>query len=198
MGVASTSTKNTGFTLVELMITVGIVGILASVAIPTFKGFVRKTKWSEATTIMKTITTGAIAYYQAEHWAQGMVTSGGTGSRSHCTPSSAYTYTPGAAANWKQHKKYIPTPHPMYRAAFDAVNFRVADPILLQYVFSSYVWGASVCGHPANKNNLYYVDVRGDLDGDGAFGGGRWRMCSNSKNEMYRCSWRKHWDLDEW
>lgn len=40
--------KNKGFTLVELMVTVMIVGLLASFALPTYRDYTKKARWAEA------------------------------------------------------------------------------------------------------------------------------------------------------
>lgn len=42
------SEKNSGFTLIELMIVVSIVGIIASIAIPSYQGYVMKTQINQA------------------------------------------------------------------------------------------------------------------------------------------------------
>lgn len=61
-------TKNDkGFTLLELMIVVAIIGILAAVAIPGFMAYIRNSKTSEAKTNLDAIKTGAIAWFEAEH-----------------------------------------------------------------------------------------------------------------------------------
>ncbi len=44
--------KNKGFTLVELMVTLGIVGILLSFAVPGYKDYIDKAKISEAISLM--------------------------------------------------------------------------------------------------------------------------------------------------
>jgi type IV pilus assembly protein PilA len=47
-----TSAKSTGFTLIELMITVAIVGILAAVAMPAYRDYIIRSQVSEALILM--------------------------------------------------------------------------------------------------------------------------------------------------
>ncbi len=47
-----TRKQSTGFTLIELMITVSIVGILASIAYPSYRGYILKSKRAEARTAL--------------------------------------------------------------------------------------------------------------------------------------------------
>jgi type IV pilus assembly protein PilA len=55
-----------GFTLIELMIVVAIIGILAAIAIPNFLRFQAKSKQSEAKTNLGGIFTAEISYF-GEH-----------------------------------------------------------------------------------------------------------------------------------
>lgn len=57
--------KNKGFTLVELMVVILIVGILASIAVPLMKARLDKAKWSEACSTAGTIRR-AVRNYAAE------------------------------------------------------------------------------------------------------------------------------------
>ena len=59
-----------GFTLIELMVVVLIVGILAAVAIPILRGRIDAAKWSEGKAMMGSIAT-AIRAYAAEKGATG-------------------------------------------------------------------------------------------------------------------------------
>ncbi len=52
-----------GFTLIELMIVVAIIGILAAIAIPNFLKFQAKSKMSEAKTNLGAIYTGQLAFF---------------------------------------------------------------------------------------------------------------------------------------
>ncbi|MES2856243.1 MAG: prepilin-type N-terminal cleavage/methylation domain-containing protein [Bdellovibrionota bacterium] len=51
-----------GFSLIELMIVVAIIGILATIAVPNFQKFQAKAKQSEAKTALSAIYTGEKAY----------------------------------------------------------------------------------------------------------------------------------------
>lgn len=58
--------KRKGFTLIELMVVIFIVGILAAVAIPIMRGRIDSAKWSEGRAAAGSIRTAARAFC-AEH-----------------------------------------------------------------------------------------------------------------------------------
>ncbi|HEX7664155.1 MAG TPA: prepilin-type N-terminal cleavage/methylation domain-containing protein [Polyangiaceae bacterium] len=55
--------RSTGFTLVELMITVAIVGVLAVIAVVSYNSIVRRSHTSEATQMVSTIKVAQEAYH---------------------------------------------------------------------------------------------------------------------------------------
>ena len=56
-------TTESGFTLIELMIVVAIIGILSVVAIPTFDGYQKKAKKAEAKIALSNLYTGEKVFY---------------------------------------------------------------------------------------------------------------------------------------
>ncbi len=56
--------KQQGFTLIELMIVVAIIGVLSAFAIPAYKDYVRKSEVASAVATMKSLITPAELYYQ--------------------------------------------------------------------------------------------------------------------------------------
>ena len=76
--MASNSTPHTmtvlshrGFTLVELMIVVVILGLLAVIAVPALQKYMRKAKTAEARVQIAKIYDGASGYFKTEHVARG-------------------------------------------------------------------------------------------------------------------------------
>lgn len=58
--------KQSGFTLIELMIVVAIIGVLSAIAVPAYKDYVTKSEVASTVATLKSIITPAELYYQEE------------------------------------------------------------------------------------------------------------------------------------
>lgn len=58
------SYQQTGFTLIELMIVIAVIGVLASIAIPSYSDYIKRGKAAEATSNLATLRVKMEQYYQ--------------------------------------------------------------------------------------------------------------------------------------
>jgi len=129
-----------GFTLVELMIVVVILGILAAVAIPAFTRYVKRSKTSEASGNIAKIYQGEVTYYQS------------VGDRAQPPTFVAATANPGTPSASK---------FPANVAAWTAAEWAAIGFSLDSAHYYQYSTTASA--------DSFSASAVGNLDGDGAY-----------------------------
>jgi type IV pilus assembly protein PilE len=87
------SVSQQGFTLIELMITVAIIGILARIALPAYLDYVKRGKLAEAFNNMTTCTMALGQYYQDNRTFVG-ATLGSTSTNQCQSATSNFSYAP--------------------------------------------------------------------------------------------------------
>jgi type IV pilus assembly protein PilA len=136
------------------MIVVGIVGILAAVAIPALMKYVRKSKTAEAVLGIQKISVGARTYLLDENVARGTA-----GSIDHQFPNSA-AMTPPVTCCGNPGGRCVPNPAEWATPEWGALKFAQDDPHYYQYEFISSGVG---------PGSTYTARAQGDLDCDGTF-----------------------------
>ncbi len=156
-------TNRKGFTLIELMIVVAIIGILAAIAIPNFIRYQLRSKTTEAKVVLGGIKTSEESF-RAEY-----------DNYADTTPNPT-----GASAGVKQGWRQTACPAGCNRTAagiancteFSCIGYEPSGQVYYQYVTSTI---NAMAGTVAE----YSSGATADLDGDGQIGGFSLRTANN-------------------
>ena len=144
-----------GFTLIELMIVVAIIGILAAVAIPAFMDYMKKSKRSEAELNLDAIKKSNKTYYAEK--ATFVPLQQGLTPAAACCQAGGVSKCPVNAANWNG----VP--------AWDELDFEVSEEHYFQYDYDG-TPGSTCTAHAVGDLDCDGTTVTYTLDGDATTG----------------------------
>ncbi len=146
-----------GFTLIELMIVVAIIGILAAVALPAFMKYIRRSKTVEATMNIRKLFDATVSYYAAERAdPTGLILA------KQFPLAQGWTPTQGLCCTQAGNKCAASVSRNSWTlATWQALNFSVDDPFY--YSYQTMGTGGSAAA------DRYNLEASGDLNCDGTY-----------------------------
>jgi len=149
-----------GFTLVELMIVVAIIGVLAALAIYGVRKYLTNAKSAEARTGLGRLAKDAQVAYERENVDEGIIALTNTANIAHLLCPQATATVPDALLK-VSNKKYQSSPTEWNSNGWACLKFSMNDPQYFQYEYE-----VPVRTVPAAAGNNFIAHAHGDLDGD--------------------------------
>ena len=151
-----------GFTLIELMIVVVIIGVLAAMALYGVRQYVTNAKTAEARTFLGRMSKDAIVVFEGEAMAGGTLIIGNSRGSANtlCATSTKVPATVAKVKGAKYQSKPSEWNTGTQTVGWNCLRFTVNDPSYFQLGFQSTVSTPVVAG------NLFAALAYGDLDGD--------------------------------
>jgi type IV pilus assembly protein PilA len=169
-------TRNRGFTLVELMIVVAIIGVLAALAVFSVRKYLAAAKAAEAHHTIGAISRAAVAKYERETTVSELVSEGGVGAAaSHALCLTAVSPVPAAIPLGR---KYQPSTQDGLdwntgdsTTGWKCLRFGMSEAHYYQYMYTKGTkWaGANDAVHIDPTTTGWQAAARGDVDADGVF-----------------------------